>query len=299
MDRLPEVSVIIVAYRTGPAIVDAIDHHRSALPGCEIIVVDNASGDDTAQLAATHLPPSQIIANQENVGYGAAVNQGLRRARGRYVLILNDDARLDASAYPLLKKELERDDRVALVGPRIVDSYGMPMPSARFEFPGLREEWTRLAGRLRGRPESYPDGAPAPVAWLVGAAILGRTELLRKVGGFNPAFFLYGEDIDLGRRLHELGFRSVTVPDAVCVHVGESSTSRVWDDRARTVRRMRARDLYARIWLSRPERMLLNLRRAIGISNQPHRLAYYLPRVLYDGPSLRHLRFPPPLTADR
>lgn len=299
MNQSPEVSAVIVAYKTGRDIVATIEHHRSVLGDCEIIVIDNASGDDTASWASRALPEGRVIANRENLGYGAAINQGLRYARAPYVLILNDDARLQPGAFRLMRQALEADDRTVLAGPRIVDATGNPMPSARFRYPGLGEEIDNVIRRLLRLPDGYPQqGDPTEAAWLVGACILAKTDLLRRIGGFNPAFFLYGEDIDLGRRLVALGYRSVTVPEATCIHMGESSTGRTWSDRARVLRRMRARDLYARIWLSRPERMLLNLRRTIGVSYQPERLFFYLPRVFYDGPSLKHLRFPPPLIED-
>lgn len=167
------------------------------------------------------------------------------------------------------------------------------MPSARINFPGPAEEWDRLRSILGGmdRKAEYPAAEePVDVAWLVAACVLARTDILRSAGGFNPAFFLYVEDIDLARRLRDQGHRIVTVPDAVCIHTGSVSTGSAFGRRKSIDRRADARDLYYRIWEPRPVRSLIHLRRAIGISNQPGRIRKHLPKVVWDGPSLHHLR---------
>jgi len=298
-----DLSVVVVTYNSAERIVETIEAHERTLSHLEmeILVVDNASSDDTVRLAHGAFRHGQVIANTENLGYGKAVNLALRSARGTYVLILNDDARLEDGAVDSLIGALQSSRRIALAGPRILDEQGEPMPAARMTFPGLREEILRLMSRVNSRNpnQQYPTGSGViDVSWLVGACLLAKTDLLRQVGGFNDAFFLYGEDIDLGRRLHALGYRSVTVPGAICIHVGAASTGNRWSVAARVHRRMSARDLYYRIWVSRPERVLLNLRRAIGLKNQPSRLRFFLPRVLYDGPSLQRLKFPASLASN-
>lgn len=294
------VSAIVVSYNSGDRIVGAIRSHDAALRAFngEIIVVDNASSDDSVSaVRSANVERCTVIANRDNIGYGKAVNQALRVARGDAALILNDDARISADSLEALVAALVEDDRVAMVGPRIVDEGGMSMPSARSVFPGLSEEVQRLRDLVRGvnRNALYPtpSSEPTDVAWLVGACLLVRTHLMKRLGGFNPAFFLYAEDIDLSRRLHEYGYRVRTVPNARCIHSGSVSTSVEFGADASSKRRTSARDLYYRIWLSRPERALVHLRRALGLSNQPRRVLHHLPRVIWDGASLHHLRFPP------
>ena len=166
-------------------------------------------------------------------------------------------------------------------------------------FPGLAEEMEILSWHLRGRDRNlvYPakDSQPTDVAWLVGACVLGDTAKLRELGGFHPVFFLYAEDIDLCRRLKAVGLRSVTVPDAVCVHTGSVSTGAEFGWKASIDRRTKSRDIYYRMWLNKFSRVLVNLRRAIGIKNQPARLRHHIPRVFSDGGSLRGERMPPAL----
>lgn len=301
MDRpTPDVSAIVVAYRSEGRIGDTVRHLEAALAELEseIIIIDNASGDRGPDEARAAIERGRVVENPENVGFGGGVNQGLVLASGRASLVMNDDARLGPADVHRLLEVLESDRRIGLVGPRIVNESGGPMPSARQVFPGPAEEMERFGFWFRRDPrnEAYVGGTePADVAWLVGACIMGPTETLRRVGGFNPAFFLYGEDIDLARRLHALGLRVVTVPDATCVHIGSVSSGAAFADLARVERRARARDLYYRIWLRRPTRMLVHLVRAIGVRYQPWRLRFHLPKAVWDGPSLREHRFPPSL----
>lgn len=293
--------MIVISYKSVDRIAEAIAAHEQAMEHLkgELIIVDNASNDGTVELARSLIQRGYVIANSENVGYGHAANQGISAARGRYTMILNDDARLSAEAVDRLIEALELSDAVALAGPRIVDEQGEDMPSARLSFPGLNEELSRAKDILKRRNANriYPGEGPEAfeVAWLVGACIVGKTEILRQVGGFNPAFFLYAEDIDLCRRLEAVGYKSVTVPEAVCVHTGSVSTQAAFDDHARIVRRADAREIFYRIWYSKLQRVLIHLRRAIGIQNQPWRIKYHLSKMISDGGSLAEHRFPPPL----
>lgn len=298
------VSAIVIAYKSADRIVEAIEQLEAAMAhlDAELIIVDNASGDGTVELARRTLRRGHVIANDDNFGYGHAANLGIAAARGRTCLILNDDAVVTAEALDRMLQVLDSDPSIALVGPRIVDSDGLGMPSARLDFPGLREEIRIVKNKLQGVNENniYPDiSQPTDVAWLVGACILGRTDVLIATGGFNPVFFLYAEDIDLCKRIGVLGHRIVTVPDAVCTHVGSVSTTQAFTDRARVLRRAEARNLFYRLWYRKGMRSLIHLRRAIGFRNQPLRLKYHLPRVFSDGGSLEHERFPKALSVDR
>lgn len=295
-----DVTAIVISYNSEGRIGEAVTAHETALShlASEIIVVDNNSQDASVDEARAAIINGRVIANEVNAGYGTAANQAIQEARGRACLILNDDARLAPGSIELLIEALDSSEQVALVGPRIVDEKGGPMPSARLTFPGPCEELERLVNMVRGRNrnEHYPaEDGPTEVAWLVAACVLGRTDVLREVGGFNTAFFLYSEDIDLARRLTDLEYKILTVPDAVCVHTGSVSTGKTFGNRTSIERRTKARDIYYRIWQPRPVRSLIHLRRAVGVSNQPQRLMHHLPRVIWDGRSLNHLRRQEPL----
>jgi len=294
-----EVSAVIITFNSADHVADSVLSLEKALAHleAEILVVDNASKDDTVTLARESLHRGRVIANDDNLGYASAANVGLKSARGRLTLVMNDDARLEPGAIDRLIEVLDSDDRIALVGPRIVDTSHHPTHSARISFPGPGEEWQRLVDLiLRKDHKAYPaESGPMPVHWLIAACVLGETATLRRVGGFNEAFFLYGEDIDLGRRLKELGYLSVTVPDAVCVHVGAVTTSKTYTADARTERQVRGRGVYYRLWLPRWVRSLVYVRRALGLRGQPARFKLFAPLIIWDGHSLKPQRFPAPI----
>ncbi len=295
-----DVSAVIISYNSEDRIKDAIESHERALEHLdyEVIVVDNASADKSVEIARQTIQNGKVIANPENSGYGHAANLALADAEGRVTMILNDDVEFGSEMVDKLLAALDTDMRIGLIGPRIVDESGQPMPAAREDFPGLAEEW-RLISNLSGPGRDnarYPTSQGlVDVAWVVGACVAGPTDLLREIGGFNPQFFLYGEDIDLAKRVKHLGYRVVTVPDATCVHTGSVSTTAAFTDEVRIRRRADARDIFYRLWYRKPTRMMINLRRAIGRHHQPLRLKYHLPKVLSDGGSLTAHRFPPPL----
>lgn len=296
-----DVTAVIISYNSEDRIEEAVKANQDAMSHleAEIIVVDNASSDTSVERAQSAITTGHVIANEDNVGYGKAANQGIVAARGRTCLILNDDARLAPGAIDELLGVLDSGPEVALVGPRIIDEEGNPMPAARTKFPGLGEEFQRLTDVVKGinRNNVYPTETndPIDVAWLLGACFLGDTRILREIGGFNEEFFLYVEDIDLCRRLVEKGYRVMTVPNATCVHTGSVSTSDAFGDSVRMERRAGARDIFYRIWYPKAIRSLIHLKRAMGFQNQPWRLKYHLPKVLNDGESLAESRFPPPL----
>jgi N-acetylglucosaminyl-diphospho-decaprenol L-rhamnosyltransferase len=298
-----DVTAVMITYNSGDDIGDAVRALEARLEkvSAEILVVDNASSDDTTTVAADVLTRGRVIANETNLGYARAANVGLRQARSRYTLIMNDDAQLEGDAIQVMIDVLETSPDIGLVGPRIVDAHGRPTHSARTTYPGVKEELSRIKDLIlrRRTTTEYPgQDRPVEVAWLVGACVLGPTDLLRRVGGFNENFFLYGEDIDLGRRLRELGLRSMTVPAATCTHVGGVATEKSHSDDARIRRQIAGRDVYYRLWLSGLERGLVYLRRAFGWNGQPQRLKTFLPMAFGGGPSLRQARFPEPLVQD-
>jgi len=304
------VTAIVVTYRSGTTIgaclrrlEDALDPHSS-----EVIVVDNASDDDTSAVVRTH-PRAQLVCRETNAGFGSAVNDGLRRARMPYALVMNDDAEVDGACVARLVAALAPNPDVGLVGPLVVDADDKAVASASGFFPGWDEErdrfgrGTRRLVRLvlpRLAPPAQP-GNPAitgeeqDVSWLVGVALLGRSDVLRRLGGFNEAFFLYGEEIDLCRRAAAAGLRNVWVPAAKCGHIGGGTTSHIWSRRERVRRRFRGQTTYDRIWLPRRTRIPLNLLRATARSDQPLRATHHLREALGGDLELSGLRRVPPL----
>ena len=297
-----DVTAVLITHNSRDGIDATITQLESSLShlSAEIIAVDNASQDDTVSRLKRRIRRGRVIDLAKNIGYGPGLNVGLAAATGRHVLLMNDDIRFEPDCVNGLIKALDSNENVGLVGPRIVFPDGSQAPAARPYLPGWQDEYARVIDRVtkRGLRTNYPvAGGPVDVGLLIAACLMGRTEVLRAIGGFNPSFFFYGEDIDLCRRLHRNGYRRLLVPEAVAVHHHEMAVDRRYRGREFSTRILKARDLYYRIWLSRPSRMLLNVYRAIGPTDQPMRLAFHIPRAMYDGPSVKHLRSLPALAA--
>jgi GT2 family glycosyltransferase len=212
----------------------------------EIIVVDNASTDGSAEMVAADFPHVQLIANPDNRGFTRGNNQGLALAGGRYVLFLNPDTRVVGDALAVMVAYMEANPDVAAVGPQLRYGDGA-LQSSRRRFPTLATAlfestplaWHWPAGRNPwARHYHMEDGAPADVPqevdWLVGAALLVRQKVIAHIGGFDEGYFMYSEELDWCRRARDAGWRIRYLPSAQVVHYeGKSS------DQAATARHIR------------------------------------------------------------
>lgn len=212
----PQVSVIIVTYQSRDLVGDAIDSvlASAAASGLmtEIIVIDNASSDGTADFVAERYPDTIVVRNDRNVGFGTANNQAFAVARGRRWMLLNPDARLAPRALADLMAAIDADPRLAAVGPSISGA-GTGGAASAGELPGIRSLVAHFlflnrilprAGRSPWRGWQIRATAarvPLRVGWLSGAAVMLRPEAIQALGGFDESIFLYGEDLDLGYRL--------------------------------------------------------------------------------------------------
>jgi N-acetylglucosaminyl-diphospho-decaprenol L-rhamnosyltransferase len=217
----PQVSVVVVVYEAGPTLAACLAAVQSQIyVDYEVILIDNASSDRTAQAARAADPKLRLIENAENLGFAAAVNQGARAAKGRWLALLNPDAFADpdwlarlmaaAGANPDVRsfasRQLMADD------PTKLDGLGDVMALAGYPFRG---------GYTHPNPG---DLAPGWVFSACGGAMLIDRELFLSLGGFDERLFCYCEDVDLGYRLRLAGEPTLLVPDAVVRHVGSAST---------------------------------------------------------------------------
>ena len=181
----------------------------------EIIVVDNASSDGSVELVRTRFPAVRLIRNQENLGFPKANNQALPLVRGEYILFLNPDSELQPGTLERMVAELSGFPERAAVGPRIRKPAEFMSPNCARRLPTL---WTELCDAMwlhlifpRSRIFAWKyyrpwDGTTdRDVECLLGAAMLCRTEQLRALGGFDESVPLYLDDMDLCKRLGDLG----------------------------------------------------------------------------------------------
>ena len=225
----PSLTAVVVSYNVRNLLEPCLRSLVAALgevdePG-HLVVVDNNSEDGSAALVRERFPSVTLIANQVNAGFGAACNQVLPLA-GDLLLILNPDAELGPGALPALVRRLRSNRRVGLAGPRLRYPDGAPQPSRhRFPTPAvllvestpLEWRWPHWPHLARYAYQSEPDVA-GPVGWVSGACLLARTKALRQVGGFDPQFFMYFEEVDLARRLRAYGWETWYESAALVVH---------------------------------------------------------------------------------
>jgi GT2 family glycosyltransferase len=235
-----DVTVSIVNHENREAVLKSLAA-LAADPGrraeVEIIVVDNASLDGSVEAIEAAFPDVQVIARPDRAGYGANHNLALRRARGRHVLLLNDDAQVLPGAIDTLGDHLDAHSDVAVAAPMVRTPAGTPEPTL-WPRPSLRID---VLGALQlGRPpEATSEG---PIGWVTGCALMVRRDAVTELGGFDEAFFMYSEEIDLCTRVLDAGHRIVQVPEAVVVHEGQVSTGA--DSPERAVEMARARRRY-------------------------------------------------------
>lgn len=236
MIRHPRVSVVIVSWNSRDLIPAAIDSVLASAIPVEIIVSDNGSVDGSLPYLRETYGDHEItlLANGENLGFSAANNRALAAARGEYVLLLNPDAALIEDALSVLVSYADQHPGAGGFGLQVVGPDGRYQVSAR-PFPSVRRIFQAAAGfswlgvlgdqwcadhyvGWRGDTEKEVD-------WHSGCCLLFRTEVLQQSGGFDPQFFYQFDEVDLCRRIRDLGYSLRVVPGAKVMHVGGGTLS--------------------------------------------------------------------------
>ncbi len=231
--RSARVSAVIVHYRTPSETVRAALAVAGTAPDAEIVVVDNASGDDITLRLAAEVPKARVLVERENRGYGAGCNRGARETTRPCILFLNSDAYIQPGAVAALVEALDANPEAAAVGPRLFSPDGAPQSSIRrlptpwrifCESSGLAF-LSRGRGAFRGHTATWEDHEkPREVEALMGAALLLRRSAFEEVGGFDEGYFLYAEETDLISRWQRRGYRILFDPRARVIHVGGASS---------------------------------------------------------------------------
>lgn len=233
----PDVSVVVVAWRARDdvlACLASLEQHAGVT--YEAIVVDDASGDGTAEAVAERHPDAVVVAKARNEGLAAGRNDALPYVRGRYVLMLDADTLVRPGAVPRLVRTLDDDPHVGLVGPRLVYPDGRLQLSCRRWPPFLvplvrRGPIARLlpdpALQRRHLMSDWDHRRERPVVYVIGAAQLWRADLPRRIGGYDELVSSYGgEDVDWCLRVWAAGLEVRYVPEAEIVHVYQQATRR-------------------------------------------------------------------------
>ena len=210
-----KASVIIATYNGRPYLENCLrsvyDELRS---GDELVVVDNASTDGSANLVAERYPEVRLVCNAQNRGFAAANNQGARLALGRVLVFLNQDTRVAPDWLGALVDGLGRRDTVGLTTSKVLV---MSQPD-RIQACGQNVHYTGLVFARGFGAAAGSLGGAGPVGAVAGCSFAVRRELWQELGGFDETLYMYYEETDLSWRARIRGYRSVYVPDSVVYH---------------------------------------------------------------------------------
>jgi GT2 family glycosyltransferase len=228
------LSVIIVNYNTPAQVKEAVSSIYSHITTLifEIIVVDNGSVRGSIEEGLMSFPEVHLIKSKENLGFGRANNLGFEYANGDYIFLLNSDAYLiDSLSVPAMIDYLEQHKDVGIVGPNFIKKDGSKN-YAYGNLLGLRKMLHDMG--YWKIPRSKEDGyatfkvcdvtTPKAVGYLAAAGIIIKRTMIEKYGLFDPKFFLYFEDMELGWRYSNAGIKSVLLPQSTVIHLGGGSS---------------------------------------------------------------------------
>jgi len=212
---LTDVAVSIVNTNSRELLLACLE--SLAGEGAELVVLDNASEDGSADAVRERFPDVQVIAQEQRAGFGANHNTVIRATDGRYVYVLNEDTTADDWGFARMVEYMDAHPRVAALGPRIVYPDGRRQASA-WRFPTPLNALLSLPslGKV-GIVQSHGD-VSRPVDWVMGAALLLRRSALDEVGLFDEGFFIYSEEVDLQLRLRRAGWDVHFFPAVTVVH---------------------------------------------------------------------------------
>ncbi len=245
---LGSVWVVIVNYRTGRLVADCLASLRAevaARPGTQVVVVDNASGDDSCSLIDAAIQAlrasgwARLVRSDRNAGFAAGNNLAIREALSAAQApdafwLLNPDTRVEAGALQALVDALQADPACGMAGSQLLEADGQPWPFA-FRFPSMAGELEacarlRLVSRFLGhralaREMDCRPGAPrVAVDWVSGASFIVRRSVFEQVGLMDEGYFLYYEETDFARRAADAGWASVFAPASRVLHISGQST---------------------------------------------------------------------------
>lgn len=230
-----DLSIAVVSYNTRDLLLDCLQsvRDRTADVDYELIVVDNASRDGSVEAVRARFPSVTVLANTENGGFAKACNQAAAVSSGRYLLLLNSDTIMQAGTLRTMATCLDQHRDIGAVSCLQRDADGRVLQSC-FPFPSIRdhvrhsEELPTIVRRLVGTVPSMDCTTTRDVDWANGACLMIRKALFDRLGGLDERFFMYFEDVDVCRRVQQLGYRVRHLAGAEVVHLlgGSSRTNR-------------------------------------------------------------------------
>ncbi|MBI5621985.1 glycosyltransferase family 2 protein [Candidatus Falkowbacteria bacterium] len=234
-----ELSIVILKYKSKGLMrqcLKAIRLLRLSFP-YEVIVVDNASFDGSAEMVARDFPGTIFIQSDKNLGYAGGNNLGLKRSAGRYVMIVNPDILMVTNELEKMISYLDAHPRVGMLGPKLINPDGSTQMSC-YHFPSFFMPFYRrtFLGKLpwfKKKVRQYlmvdwDHAESREVDWLLGGCLLIRREAMERVGLLDERFWMYFDDVDYCRRFWEAGFPVVYFAPAEVVHYHQRTSAETW-----------------------------------------------------------------------
>ena len=242
----PQLSVVIVNYNVREFLHHALVSLQKAMKGIrgEVIVVDNASDDGSVEMVRKRFPSVHLIASKSNLGFAKANNLALKRARGKYILLINPDTLVQEDTLEVMLKFFEENQDVGLAGCKVLNPDGSFQLPCRRSFPTPWVAFTKISGLAALLPKSRlfgqynltylsPDET-YEIDAVSGSFMMVRRKVCEQVGGLDEEFFMYGEDLDWCYRIQKAGWKNYYVHSTKIIHYKGESTKRSNLDEIRT-----------------------------------------------------------------
>jgi hypothetical protein len=206
---MSNLTVIFVSFRSAEIILSAIE----SVSQHQIIVVDNASGDNTIELIKTNFPKVTIISNSNNIGFGRANNLALQQVKTPYALALNPDARISAPNIDRCLKIMQQHQQIALAGPMV---YNVELIDGNFVEKGI-------CGKVNKNMHLFEQQEYYANQFITGAGMFFNMSIMQNIGFFDQGFFLYCEDNEICKRVVKKGYQTAIIKDTKLLHLGSKS----------------------------------------------------------------------------
>lgn len=233
-----ELSVVIVNYNVAYFLEQCLNSVLKASKTCrtEIFVVDNNSKDESVEMVHEKFPEVHVIANKDNKGFSSANNQAIKKAKGKYILLLNPDTVVEETTFSKVVAFMNNKPLCGGLGVRMVDGKGNFLPESKRGLPTPKVAFYKIFGLSTLFPKSKKFGSyhlgyldeyeVNEIAVLSGAFLCVRQETIEKIGLLDETFFMYGEDIDFSYRITKAGFKNYYFPKTTIIHYKGESTKK-------------------------------------------------------------------------
>jgi GT2 family glycosyltransferase len=223
-----DLSIIIVSWNVKNLLKKCLQSIFSKTQGVdfEVIVVDNASQDGSAQMVSQEFPQVNLIASNQNLGFAKANNMGLEFAQGNYVLFMNPDMELVENSFPKLLTLMNRDPKIALSTCQLIYPDGQRQNNIKNN-PGFCDQaliLLKLHHVLKPRclnrylAKDFDYTKEQEVKQIMGAFVFSHGQIIREIGGWDADYFIWWEDLDLCKRIQDLGYKIIYTPETKIIH---------------------------------------------------------------------------------